>query len=200
MEYSDMVDVKEHLVFPTAINEFKYDLNNSERDYIFYLLQLSNTFQTSDNLHQKSELSNFTNCIQKTCEHILTYQGYEYDSVEITNMWANGLKKGETHSPHTHSNNILSGVYYVVANTDTSPIQFFDPRPQASVMRPKINVMSKLNSSMMQFNSVKGTGFVFPSWLQHWVPPTNIGRVSISWNVIIRGQYGEPHTLQNSHI
>jgi uncharacterized protein (TIGR02466 family) len=200
MEYSDMVDVKEHLVFPTAINEFKYDMPREERDYIFYLLDLSNNWQTSDNLHTKTELNKFTDHIQKTCEHVLTYQGYEYDSVEITNMWANGLKKGETHAPHTHSNNILSGVYYLVASPETAPIQFFDPRPQASVMRPKINVMSKLNSSMIQFESIKNVGFVFPSWLQHWVPPTNIGRLSISWNVIIRGQYGEPHTLQNSHI
>jgi len=200
MEYSNMVDVKEHLVFPTAINEFKYELTNSERDYIFYLLELSNTFQTSDNLNHKSELSNFTNCIQKTCEQIITNQGYEFDKVEITGMWANGLKKGESHAPHTHSNNFLSGVYYVVASEFSSPIQFFDPRPQASTLRPKVEKMSQLNSSMIQFNSVKNVGFVFPSWLQHWVPPTNIGRVSVSWNVIVRGQYGEPNTLQNSHI
>ena len=28
-------------------------------------------------------------------------------------MWSNVLKPGETHRPHTHSNNILSGVFYV---------------------------------------------------------------------------------------
>ena len=115
-------------------------------------------------------------------------------------MWANGLKKGETHAPHTHSNNFLSGVYYLVANEETAPIQFFDPRPQASVMRPKVTEHNYTNSSMMQFDSVKNVGYIFPSWLQHWVPPTNIGRLSISWNVIIRGQYGEPNTLQNSYI
>jgi len=45
-----------------------------------------------------------------------------------------------------------------------------------------------------------GIGFIFPSWLMHWVPPTKAERVSISWNVIVRGDYGEPNTLQNAHI
>jgi len=200
MEYSDMVDVKEHLVFPTVINEFKYDMPREERDYIFYLSDLSDNWQTADNLHTKTEVQKFTDCIQETCENILSYQRYEYDKVEITGMWANGLKKGETHAPHTHSNNFLSGVYYLVANEETAPIHFFDPRPQASVMRPKVTEHNYTNSSMMQFDSVKNVGYIFPSWLQHWVPPTNIGRLSISWNVIIRGQYGEPNTLQNSYI
>ena len=42
-------------------------------------------------------------------------------------MWANKLEKGDTHPPHTHSNNIFSGVYYLEGGSE---IQFFDPRPQ----------------------------------------------------------------------
>ena len=53
---------------------------------------------------------------------------------------------------------------------------------------------------MVQFNSQKGMGLIFPSWLQHWVPTTEKDRISISWNIILRGDYGQPHTLQNSHI
>ena len=53
---------------------------------------------------------------------------------------------------------------------------------------------------MMQFDSVQGVGYIFPAWLQHWVPPTNGERISISWNIILRGAYGEPGTLQNANI
>ena len=112
-------------------------------------------------------------------------------------MWANMLKKGDSHPPHTHSNNVLSGVYYLEGG---APIQFFDPRPQASVLHPNLEYTTFDNSSMMQFNSQKGIGLIFPSWLQHWVPTTNKDRISISWNIILRGDYGQPHTLQNSHI
>ena len=114
-------------------------------------------------------------------------------------MWANILQQKESHPPHTHSNNIFSGVYYLRASDQTAPIQFFDPRPQASVFKPR-NTPNWNNSSMIQFDSVEGMGFIFPSWLMHWVPPTDDERVSISWNVIIRGDYGEPNTLQNAHI
>ena len=34
----------------------------------------------------------------------------------------------------------------------------------------------------------------------HWVPQTHDERISISWNILVRGNYGEPDTLQNAHI
>ena len=34
----------------------------------------------------------------------------------------------------------------------------------------------------------------------HWVPATPVKRTSVSWNVILRGEYGEENTLQNANI
>ena len=53
---------------------------------------------------------------------------------------------------------------------------------------------------MVGFESSKGYGLIFPSWLQHWVNTTDKTRISISWNILLRGDYGQPNTLQNSHI
>ena len=53
---------------------------------------------------------------------------------------------------------------------------------------------------MFQVHSKTGHGVVFPSWLQHWVPSNKGERITISWNVIMRGKYGEDHTLQNADI
>ena len=130
-------------------------------------------------------------------EKICSESKYMYDRLEMTGMWANMLKKGESHPPHTHSNNVFSGVYFLETG---APIQFFDPRPQASVLQPNLEYTTFDNSSMMQFSSQKGMGLIFPSWLQHWVPTTHKDRISISWNIILRGNYGQPDTLQNSHI
>ena len=52
----------------------------------------------------------------------------------------------------------------------------------------------------MQFQAITNVGYVFPSWLQHWVPPTEEERISISWNIQVKGYYGEPKTLQNAYI
>ena len=193
-----MVDVVQHKLFPTVVSEFKYDMDISEHNIVMRELRLSesNTItQTKDNLNKKIPL--FKKNVFEVTEKICRESKYLYDTLEMTGMWANMLKKGESHPPHTHSNNIFSGVYYL---EDGAPIQFFDPRPQASVLHPNLEYTTFDNSSMIQFNSQKGMGLIFPSWLQHWVPTTEKDRISISWNIILRGDYGQPHTLQNSHI
>ena len=53
---------------------------------------------------------------------------------------------------------------------------------------------------MVQFDAIEKMGYIFPSWLMHWVPQTLDERISISWNILVRGNYGEPDTLQNAHI
>ena len=193
-----MVDVVQHKLFPTIVSEFEYNMSSDEHGVVLKELRLSKTrmiVQTQDDLHKK--LPSFKRKVFEVTEKICRESKYRYDTLEITGMWANMLKKGDSHPPHTHSNNVFSGVYYL---EDGAPIQFFDPRPQASVLHPNLEYTTFDNSSMIQFNSQKGMGLIFPSWLQHWVPPTEKDRISISWNIILRGDYGQPHTLQNSHI
>jgi|TARA_B100001996_G_C18484166_1_gene524979 uncharacterized protein (TIGR02466 family) len=199
-----MVDVVIHKTFPTIVSEFKFDMDDSERDIVIKELgsveKKSNEIiiQTNDKLAER--IPNFTRNIFDIANKILreTFK-YEYDNLEITSMWANQLSKGETHPPHTHSNNVLSGVYYLHSKCE-APIQFFDPRPQANVLHPNIKYSNFENSGMISFRNDTGIGLMFPAWLQHWVPPTTDNRISISWNIILRGDYGQPGTLQNSHI
>tara|TARA_R110002033_G_scaffold125306_1_gene167221 strand:+ start:97 stop:678 length:582 start_codon:yes stop_codon:yes gene_type:complete len=193
-----MVDVVQHKLFPTIVSEFEYNMSSDEHGVVLKELRSSERkviLQTKDDLHKK--LPSFKRKVFEVTEKICRESKYRYDTLEVTGMWANMLKKGDSHPPHTHSNNVFSGVYYL---EDGAPIQFFDPRPQASVLHPNLEYTTFDNSSMVQFNSQKGMGLIFPSWLQHWVPPTEKDRISISWNIILRGDYGQPHTLQNSHI
>ena len=193
-----MVDVTQHKLFSTIVSQFEYNMGSDEHGVVLKELRLSKTrmiIQTEDNLQKK--LPSFKRKVFEITEKICRESKYRYDTLEITGMWANMLKKGDSHPPHTHSNNVFSGVYYL---EDGAPIQFFDPRPQASVLHPNLEYTTFDNSSMVQFNSQKGMGLIFPSWLQHWVPTTEKDRISISWNIILRGDYGQPHTLQNSHI
>ena len=193
-----MVDVIQHKIFPTIVSEFKHDMDSEEHGIVLKELRSSKTngiLQTKDDLHKKLHL--FKTKVFETTEMVCKESKFLYDTLEITGMWANMLKKGDSHPPHTHSNNVFSGVYYLESG---APIQFFDPRPQANILQPNLEYTTFDNSSMMQFNSQKGVGLIFPSWLQHWVPTTTKDRISISWNIILRGNYGQPNTLQNSHI
>ena len=196
-----MVDVIKHSLFPTIINSFEFDMD--EKEYNLVINKLNNIeksreeliIQTTDNLF--IDIPKFANSIGIITEKICEDLNYKYESIEMTGMWANKLIKGEVHPPHTHSNNIFSGVYYLEGG---SQIQFFDPRPQASVLHPNLKYTNFDNSGMIGFNAEKGYGLIFPSWLQHWVGKTDKTRISISWNILLRGDYGQPGTLQNSHI
>ena len=189
-----MANVKTYKCFPTSIHEVK--LNIETHDKTNMLTYIKNNGK-DDDLHTMSYFKSLTDKILKCSEKILKDGEYQFEKIEITNMWGNVLKKGNSHPPHTHSNNILSGVYYLQSG---SPIQFFDPRPQANVMFPKTKTYTKYNSNIMQFDSTVDTALFFPSWLMHWVPPTPNERISVSWNVLIRGHYGDPKTLQNAYI
>jgi len=197
-----MVDVVQHKVFPTIIDEFQYDMDYDEYKFVINELDEMEShektgliIQTTDNLSK--HIPKFTKKIYNITEHICKRYEYLYDRLEFTGMWANKLVEGDIHPPHTHSNNIFSGVYYLEGG---SQIQFFDPRPQASVFNPNLKYTNFDNSGMIGFDAEKGTGLIFPSWLQHWVVKTNKTRISISWNILLRGDYGQPGTLQNSHI
>ena len=197
-----MVNVKQHKVFPTIINEIQFDMDEQEYNLVIDELNDMEKFeennliiQTTDDLSR--HIPKFTKSIYKITEKICEKYEYLYDRLEFTGMWANKLKAGDIHPPHTHSNNIFSGVYYLEGG---SQIQFFDPRPQSTVLHPNLKYTNFDNSGMIGFDAEKGTGLIFPSWLQHWVTKTDKTRISISWNILLRGDYGQPGTLQNSHI
>ena len=205
MEHSIMVDVKTYECFPTLVHEFKFEQSlDEQKEMINYVKDFdAKGGYKRDILHKDIIFSAFSNYVLLVCGKIMDKYDYEYESLEISNMWANILGYGSIHAPHTHSNNFLSGVWYLKASKFSSSIQFFDPRPQPSINAPRRKKNTIYNSNQMQFDSVVGMGLIFPSWLQHWVPQMIVSgdeRISISWNVIVRGNYGEPNTLQNAYI
>jgi len=215
MEYSDMVNVEKFEEFSTCIYRFKHKFENTDRKNMLDFILLESMkqegnekfqrlgSQLNDRLHDNDIFKPLVDSILESSHDVMEDLDYEYDSLEITNMWANILKPKSSmsaHQPHTHSNNFLSGTFYIQSSSETSPIIFFDPRPQANVLSPKRKNANKFNSSQVSFNSQIGYGIIFPSWLQHWVPQTKEERISIAWNIIVRGEYGESGDLQNAHI
>ena len=208
-----MANVERHEFFPTCLYRFKHDFKENELNSLTkhiednslveknkQIIKITGS-QPQNELHKIDTFANLTKTIIDATKTILEEQEY-MGEIEITNMWGNILRpqSQRAHAPHSHSNNFLSGVFYLKTSSDTSPIQFFDPRPQSSVLKPRKSGFNKLNSDMAQFESETGWGVVFPSWLVHWVPETKDERISIAWNIIVRGEYGEPNTLQNAHI
>ena len=200
-----MVDVVSHNLFPTVVHQFTLDISYlDKKQMISYInegkLKPNGMKQTEDDIHKMSYFKNFKNEIITLNKTILDKLEYEYEDILITSMWGNLLFPSQTHSPHTHSNNFLSGVFYLQSDEISSPIQFFDPRPQTGILTPRRKENNIKNSNMLAFLPKENMGLVFPSWLQHWVRPTGSERISLSWNILVKGHYGAPNTLQNAYI
>ena len=156
-------------------------------------------WQTEPDLHTKVEFKIFADMILDTSKEILETLDYAVEDIAITDMWGNVLRKGEVHPPHTHSNNFLSGVYYLYSDK-AAGIQFFDPRPSSDVMVPKKTNKTHNNSNLLSFASKTNRAVFFPSWLQHWVPQniSDKNRISIAWNVQLKGEVGEHNEYQSA--
>ena len=156
-------------------------------------------WQTEPDLHTKVEFKIFADMILDTSKEILETLDYAVEDIAITDMWGNVLRKGEVHPPHTHSNNFLSGVYYLYSDK-AAGIQFFDPRPSADVLVPKKTNKTHNNSNLLSFASKTNRAVFFPSWLQHWVPQniSEKNRISIAWNVQLKGEVGEHNEYQSA--
>ena len=193
-------EIDEYAAFPTMMYKFKAELPIDDMvKHIQSQKDKSNITQTESNLHKLEIFNPLVQCISHVASKIIQKLEYTCDAMEITNMWGNYLQKETAHPPHTHSNNVFSGVYYIDGDENSAPIQFFDPRPQANLLKPKNNPTWN-NSGMLQFDATVGTGLIFPSWLMHWVPPTPSERTSVSWNIILRGDYGSKEEYQYAHI
>ena len=211
-----MVDVNKINLFPTSIYSFKSEITNEQNvemiDYIYD--KFENKYrdvrsgeglpfgleQGEDNLHKEPCFTPLVEFAKAISANIFIQEGYLQQEVEITQMWANKQEDNSIHPPHTHANSLHSGIYYLKASDKTSGTQFFEPRPQVKVFVPRREKYIIQNSHMYQVHSETGHGVIFPSWLQHWVPQNKDNRVSISWNVFVRGEYGEADTLQNAYI
>ena len=158
-------------------------------------------WQSKPDLYKRREYEHFTKCVLSFTAEILDKMSYVYDGFRVTDMWSNVLKPGETHKPHTHANNLLSGVYYPYAEK-TSGIIFMDPRPQASVIKPNMKEILMDNCDVYEYDSNTNKIIVFPSWLQHFVPINNskTDRVSIAWNIQITGKVGKSEHFQSAEF
>ena len=107
----------------------------------------------------------------------------------VTGCWANVNAPGTGHRLHSHRNNYLSGAYYVQVQDGADSIDFFDPRPQAGVIRPAATEPTAENTEVAMVRVKTGSLLLFPAWLQHAVDVNRSGRVriSLSFNLMFPG-------------
>ena len=200
--------MEHQIIFPTnlfLIEDFYNSDTTSMKKYISDLWvnrDYDDRWQTrSANLHKQKEFKEFAELVISTSKDILNELKYDVEDVVITDMWATVLKSGENHPAHTHSNNFLSGTYYLHSDQGAS-IMFQDPRPAAGVILPRIKESTIATANLLTYDSKQNRAIIFPSWLPHYVKPNKSKnkRISIAWNIQLKGQVGEHHEFQSANL
>lgn len=191
-------------MFPTLVWKMQLaqdtyaPLNKKLKKKIFVLtrsnsnLSKKGKMQTDQTLHQLPEFEELNGIINQASGGFMEFLKLSYESFEITGCWANISPPGDGHKPHNHPNNYLSGVYYLQTQSGADRISFDDPRPQTNIISPPTLEATDMNAGQIHINAREGLMILFPSWLQHQVPPNKSrqARISIAFNIMF-SQFAE---------
>jgi len=195
--FSTNIFVKDEFIVPQRLPAMQEEIERLYKQRTY-----NDNWQTSPDLDKEDSSGAFkwfAKDVSKAAFDVFDTLDYDVDEIEITGMWGNVLRPGEAHQSHTHSNNFLSGVFYLNSDGATG-LTISDPRPAADVLVPRKKKKTQDNSNLLSYKSKQNRLIMFPSWLVHWVPvnKTKRNRISISFNIQVKGQLGERHEFQSA--
>jgi uncharacterized protein (TIGR02466 family) len=187
-------------LFPTFV--WKGDLARQEfdplnRDIVAALARLGapleglrpgENWQSDHGLHERAAFRPLLEWVEAAAASALSYLRIPRPLM-VTGCWANVNAPGTGHRLHSHRNNYLSGAYYVQVQEGADSINFFDPKPQAGVIRPTATEPTAENTEVAMVRVKTGSLLLFPAWLQHAVDVnrSNRARISLSFNLMFPG-------------
>jgi uncharacterized protein (TIGR02466 family) len=187
-------------LFPTFV--WKGDLSPGEfeplnRDIVAALaglgaplegLRPGENWQSDHGLHERGAFRPLLEWVEAAAANALSYLRVPRPLM-VTGCWANVNAPGTGHRLHSHRNNYLSGAYYVQVQEGADSINFFDPKPQAGVIRPAATQPTAENTEVAMVRVKTGSLLLFPAWLQHAVDVnrSNRARISLSFNLMFPG-------------
>ena len=112
------------------------------------------------------------------------------NKVYVTQSWLNYSKQKMKHHKHSHPNSFISGIMYIQFN-ENCPTAFFRKDSMFSIV-PKFTEWNSYNSGMQYLYQKTGGLLLFPSTLEHMVPPFEENsldtRITLSFNTYIKGK------------
>jgi len=148
-------------------------------------LRAGENWQSDHGLHRNPAFASLNEWVSAAAAEVL-HALHILQPLVITGCWANVNAPGTGHRLHSHRNNFLSGAYYVQVQDGANTINFFDPKPQAGVMRPTATQPGAFNTEVAMIRVTTGSLILFPAWLQHAVDAnrSNQPRLSMSFNLM----------------
>jgi uncharacterized protein (TIGR02466 family) len=192
--------VGEHIIlFPTSIfkinigrqlSDIEMSVANSEEAVSFGTVYTTSNKELLKTRHELSNIHSFIKeCIHSYVDKVINPK-YDVDFY-LTESWFNYLTPGKHHHRHTHSNSIISGVFYFSADKDLDNITFFNSKYNQIDIIPKEYTL--YNTSTQTIPVKTGDLLIFPSSLEHEVENTvsKDTRISLSFNTFVRGKLSD---------
>jgi uncharacterized protein (TIGR02466 family) len=113
----------------------------------------------------------------------------------ITQSWLNYSRETEFHHEHSHPNSFISGVLYIKANKENDEIVFASDKNKVwDIPAKQYNIF---NSYYWKIPVEDYKLILFPSNLKHSVSikKENNLRISLAFNVLIKGEIGDKKSL-----
>jgi uncharacterized protein (TIGR02466 family) len=196
-----------HYLFPIPLYESKIAITEKVLNFIentkYVRMFLENGFYTENKYvledENLKELKN--NIMEKVNDFVYNILKIsKKQKFNLENSWINKHMINDWAQEHSHSNSILSGVYYIKTNENSGNICFHKDKNYINLFYPSINFSyeeeNHINCSSLQFQPKEGTLLIFPSHLSHSVL-TNINtniRYSLAFNLFVKGKFGELET------
>jgi uncharacterized protein (TIGR02466 family) len=200
---------------PVAVTNIDRDLTKDELQIFLKDISMYGALQSGENSQSKDlylfdnkwgeGLKNlkmfFEEQIKKYLEEI---EGVDTDraGLRITQAWLNKTNLTEQHSPHTHVNSYLSGVFFISCLPNDC-INLIRPTTLASYGAVNLTFPNKKvtawNPKVVGVDIKEGDLIIFPSWIPHFVNvnETNKERISLAFNTFPIGEMGE---YRGSHL
>ena len=136
----------------------------------------------SDLYKPEGEFKSLVKEIKEFCSHL----PLDIKEILVPQLWVNVNKRGDWNTIHQHGSYHLAGTYYVKVPKDSGRICFRDPRPSAI---GNVFVNSRFDKGEFKnVNIMEGLLMIWPSYLDHFVEPsqTDEERISISFDIMAR--------------
>ena len=128
------------------INKDKVEKKGSDFGIVHHSVDISNS----------PELKPFIDYVGGSSYQFLDWMGYDLKdhTLVLTSMWVQEFPKdgGGNHNAHIHSNNHISGFFYLKVDTDGSHPVFHDPRPAALASALPQKDESKITHASQSFH------------------------------------------------
>jgi uncharacterized protein (TIGR02466 family) len=192
---SKMSDAIQHNIFPILVQQIPGFINSSQATAIANHLKshshtthgalTGNAHSTfSSNINALNSVELFVpvkNRLQEYCNNFSSAMGIR--NVEIANSWSNIQHPGSKLEFHAHPFSVISGVLYIRADDDSSPISFKNPNPYIDMLDRK-DGFTPYTATTYTITPKTGDLLIWAGWLQHGSDVVNRSneRIVVSFN------------------